>query len=206
MKLKIKSQNILKKINENNKIVYERKFKTKEQALWQLIPSCVKLYRRKWLEDITINEVNKIMLYYNEPCYIKNKDVENIISKSINTNNFLFVDAVVDNNLEKSLELYQDLKIMKVEPSVLIALLVRDYRIMLNIKTMLQENKREYEIMNEVGLLDWQFDKYLNKIFPYKIKELESIILKLSDLDYNIKSGKIDRYIGLELFILDMCE
>ena len=59
--------------------------------------------------------------------------------------------------------------------------------------------------MNNLGLADWQFNKYLNKVFPYKIKELESIIIKLSQLDLDIKSGKVDKFIGLELFIMDIC-
>jgi len=156
--------------------------------------------------DVVMSEVNKIILYYNKPGYISRNDVNNIVSKSINTNNFLFVDTVVDNDLEKSLELYNDLKIMKVEPTILISLIARDFRIMLNIKKLLEQDKREYEIMNEIGLVDWQFNKYLKKIFPYKIKELESILVKLSNLDLNIKSGKIDKFVGLELFILDICE
>lgn len=155
--------------------------------------------------DLIMMEVQKVLLYYENPGYISYEDVTNIISKSINTNNFLFVDAIVDNDLEKSLSLLSDLKIMKAEPTVLFSLLARDFRIMLQVKSMLDDGKREYVIMNEIGLQDWQFDKYLKKIFPYKIKELENILIKLANIDLNIKSGKIDKYIALELFIIDMC-
>ncbi len=156
--------------------------------------------------DIVMSEASKILLYYETPCYIKKEDVEKIASKSINSNNFLFVDALVEGNLEKSLELFNDLKIMKVEPSVLLSLIARDFRIMLNIKNMQGKNIREYEMMHELNLMDWQLEKYLKKIFPFKIKELESVLLKLAKLDLDIKSGKIDRYLGLELLILDLCE
>jgi len=156
--------------------------------------------------DMIMSEVDKIILYYKEPTTIKYEDVTKIVSKSINTNNFLFVDAIVDNDLEKSLDLLNDLKIMKVEPTILISLIARDFRIMLNIKKMHEDNIREYEIMSELNLQDWQLEKYLKKIFPYKIKELENILTKLAQLDLNIKSGKIDRFIGLELFIIDICE
>ncbi len=155
--------------------------------------------------DLAMNEAQKIILYYDNPGFISYEDVMNISAKTINTNNFLFVDAVVDNDLETSLNLFKDLKIMKVEPSVLISLLARDFRIMLNLKLLQKEGKREYAMMNELGLMDWQLEKYLKKIFPYKIKELESIMVKLSKLDLDIKSGKIDRFMGLELFILDIC-
>ena len=155
--------------------------------------------------DLVMSEVEKIILYYNNPCYIKKSDVENIISKSINTNNFLFVDAIIDGDLEKSLTLLNDLKILKVEPTMLISLIGRDIRIMWQIKQMLNQNKREYEILNELHLMDWQLEKYLKKAFPYKIKELEEWLVKLTDLDLKIKTGKLDKYHALELFILDIC-
>ncbi len=155
--------------------------------------------------DLVMNEVEKIILYYNRPSYIKKSDVENIVSKSMNTNNFLFVDAIIDGDLEKSLALLKDLKTMKVEPTILISLIARDIRIMLNIKKLLEQNKREYEILNELKLMDWQLEKYLKKAFPYKIKELEEYLVKLTDLDLKIKSGKLDKYYALELFILDIC-
>lgn len=155
--------------------------------------------------DIAITELNKVFLYYNEPCHILKEDVNHIISKPMNTNNFLFVDAIVENDLERSLELFNDLKIMKVEPTILLSLIARDFRIMLQVKTMLEEGKREYTIMNEIGLLDWQLEKYLNKVFPYKLKELESILIKLANIDLEIKTGKKEKYMALELFILDIC-
>lgn len=155
--------------------------------------------------DLVMNEVEKIILYYNRPSYIKKSDVENIVSKSMNINNFLFVDAIIDGDLEKSLALLKDLKTMKVEPTILISLIARDIRIMLNIKKLLEQNKREYEILNELKLMDWQLEKYLKKAFPYKIKELEEYLVKLTDLDLKIKSGKLDKYYALELFILDIC-
>lgn len=156
--------------------------------------------------DIVMSELSKILLYYEKPCSIKMTDVEKIVSKSINSNNFLFVDTLVEGNLAKSLELLDDLKTLKVESNVLLSLIARDFRIMLNLKKMQEKNIREYEMMNELNLMDWQLEKYLKKIFLFKVKELESILLKLAKLDLDIKSGKIDKYLGLELLILDLCE
>ncbi len=174
-------------------------FKIDMESIKYIVQSSLNNY------DVAMMEVEKIILFYDKPCLINHSDVLNITSKSLNSNNFLFVDALVNNDLEECLNLYNDLKVLKVEPTVLISLITRDFRIMLNIKTLLEENKREYEIMQQLNLVDWQLDKYLKKVFPYKKQELESFILKLADLDLNIKSGKIDKYIGLELFILDTC-
>lgn len=180
---------------------YQKKgYKIALETVKYIVSNCLNNY------DIVMNEVNKIALFYNEPGFIKHEDVVKIVSKSLNTNNFLFIDALVYNDLETSFNLLNDLKALKVEPTALIALISRDFRIMLQVKTLLEQNKREYEIMKELNLMDWQLEKYLKKIFPYKIKELENIILRLAKLDLDIKSGKIDKFIGLELFILELCE
>ena len=187
-------------ISERVKKYFERlDFKISSESINYIISNNLNNY------DMIMNEAYKITLYYEKPGFIKHEDVINITSKALNSNNFLWVDAVVANDLEKSLELFKDLKAMKVEPSVLISLLARDFRFMFNIKKMQEAGIREYSIMNELGLMDWQLNRYLNKVFPYKLKELESIMSKLSQLDLDIKSGKIDRFMGLELFILDIC-
>lgn len=175
-------------------------FKIGDDAVSYIVSNSLNNY------DIVMGEVEKILLYYNDACNIPIGDVKKIVSHSINSNNFLFVDAVVDNDLEKSLEYLDDLKIMKVEPSILISLLGRDFRIMAHIKKMMEDGAREYEMMSDLSLADWQLEKYLKKVFPYKLKELESILVKLANLDLDIKSGKVDRFMGLELFILDLCE
>ena len=88
---------------------------------------------------------------------------------------------------------------------ILISLIARDIRIMLNVKKLLEQNKREYEILSELNLMDWQLEKYLKKAFPYKIKELEEWLVKLTNIDLKIKNGKLDKYYALELLILDIC-
>lgn len=185
--------------NRVNSFLTKKGFKVDNASIKYLVSNNLNNY------DLVMNEVKKIILYYNEPSYISYEDMVNLAAKTINTNNFLFVDAVVDNDLETSLALFKDLKIMKIEPSILISLLARDFRIMLNLKNMQEEGRREYAMMEELGLADWQLDKYLKKIFPYKKNELESIIFKLAKLDLDIKMGKVDRFMGLELFILDIC-
>ena len=154
--------------------------------------------------DLVIGEVEKILLYYEDNSVVSFNDLTRIVAKSINTNNFLFVDAVTKGDLSESLSLLNDLKTMKVESTILISLIARSFRYMYNIKVLQNEGVREYEMMRRLNLLDWQLNKYLKDAFIYKIAELESILKKLAKLDLDIKSGKIDKFIGLELFILDI--
>lgn len=186
--------------NKLSAVFKKHNFKIDSESIKYIVSNSLNNY------DLAMNEIAKIMLYYEEGTYINYNDIVNITAKSLNTNNFLFVDAVVEGNLEKSLELLKDLKVLKQEPTVIFALLARDFRLMLQIKNMLIKGEKEYDIMRFLGLQDWQLDRYIKKIFPYKVKELEEILVKLANIDLDIKTGKIDKYIALELFILDICE
>ena len=153
--------------------------------------------------DLVMMELKKIYLYYNEPTDIKRKDLENIISKYMDDNNFKFVDAVIKNDYKLSTKLLNDFKIQKVEPIALLSLLVREYRLMLFSKDLYKKGYSNKKIGEELSLQDWQVDKLIKNSYSYSLNDLEDKIIKLADLDLDIKSGKMDKYLGLELFALN---
>ena len=152
--------------------------------------------------DLVMMELEKIYLYYNEPTTVKRNDLENIISKYMDDNNFKFVDAVIKNDYKLSIKMLNDFKIQKVEPIALLSLLVREYRLMLFSKDLYKKGFSNKKIGEELGLQDWQVDKLIKNSYAFTLTELEDKLIELTELDFNIKSGKMDKYLGLELFIL----
>ena len=62
----------------------------------------------------------------------------------------------------------------------------------------------EHEISDILEIHEFRVKKALEKSRNYTDKKILSKLEELADLDYNIKSGNIDKDIGLELFILNM--
>ena len=151
--------------------------------------------------DLIIMELDKIFLYYLKPCEILKEDIENIISKMNEDNNFKFTDAVLNKDIKLAIKILNDLKIQKVEPLILTTLLAKEYRNILYCKK-LQNTLNNYDIAKKLSLQDWQVDKYLAKGYNYSIKQLEDKLLDLTELDYQIKTSSIEKYLALELFIL----
>ena len=155
--------------------------------------------------DLAFNEVEKIKLYYGKGCEVQQIDVANIISRSIEDNNFKFVDAVVSKNIKDSFVIYDDLMRQKVEPNMLLVMLAKEYRNMLLVKQMKNSSKKE--IMNLLGYKwDFMYDKTVSNSYNYDNKELENNLVYLADLDYKLKNGKINNKKALELFILYVCK
>ncbi len=185
--------------NELKKIVTENKYQIDDNTLWYIINNSNGSF------DLAINELKKIMLYYSKPGIINYEDVTHLVAKTISENNFKLVDSIISQDLSNSLLYLNEAKIFKVEPSVIIALLYREFRLMLQ-TIIYQEEKYSYSnILKELKLADWQMQKVENNLRMYRKKEIEEEIVKLGKLDYGYKSGKINKDTILINYILDLC-
>ena len=152
--------------------------------------------------DVICNEIDKLQL-----CFEKEVDLnlaKNLISTSINDNVFKFVDEVVDKNHQSAALLLTGLKTMKTEPTVVMSLIAREYRLMLHYKIALNSKDNPREILMKDGLQDWQIAKVMDNAKRYQLDELKRIIKLLADYDYKYKSGQVDRAIVLELLIMEI--
>ena len=154
--------------------------------------------------DIMFNELDKIMIYYGFPCTIKYNDVLNIVGEEKTNNNIAFVNAVIEKNLKLSLKILKSLKIYKVEPTVLVSLLAREYRLMYYVKNLYNKMSMS-DIMSYLSLADWQINKFYTNSSKFSNKELLGNLVKLCDIDLNIKKGVYDKDISLYGFLMDAC-
>lgn len=185
--------------NELEKIVNSYKYKIEDKSLWHIINNSLANF------DLCINELNKIMLYYGDPCMINYNDVINIVSRTIEDNNFKLVDSIITRDLNSSLKLLQDMKILKGEPNIVLALLYREFKLMLSILLYEKNNYNHTDILKELKLAEWQYSKIIEHLRLYNLREIKEEIIKLSYLDYKFKSGLINKDVLLVGYIMDLC-
>lgn len=175
-------------------------YKCDSSTLYYIINNCQNNY------DLSMNEIDKIKLYYGKGCTVKENDVASIVSHSIEDNNFKFIDTIMSKNIKEAFKIYDDLMLQKIEPIMLMSMLAKEIRNTLLVKKMLM-TKTKKEMMATLGInYDFQLDKYINNSYAYKESELESYLILLCDLDYKIKNGKISNKLALEMFILNICK
>ena len=155
-------------------------------------------------EDTTLlaTEIEKIKIYKDNDKNITKEDITNLTSKSLEANNFKLIDAIINKNKNEAFILYQDRIKLNEEPIAIIIALANQIRIMYQVKQLYLNGYTENNIAN------------ILKIHPYRVKlanqnskKYDSNILlnylkELANLDISIKTGKIDKQLGLELFIL----
>ena len=163
-----------------------------------LINNCLNNY------DLIYNEIEKIKTYYSNPCKFIFEDIKQIVSKSIEDNNFKFIEAVVNKDLKKTFNVLEDLSLLKIEPITLINLLAREYRLMHMIKTLYGDNNNLNYISKELKLQNWQTEKMLKNSFSYTLEELEENLLTLTECDIQLKSVYFDKYTLLKSYLLKL--
>ncbi len=191
------------KLNEydmNKKVsnlLKENGYKVDFETVRYITKSCLVNY------DLIYNEIEKIKLCYLNQKDLTFEDIKAIVSPSIEDNVFKFINAIVEKNTRLMFKYFKDLKILKEEPIAFISLLAREYRNMYLIKTQ-KKNKSQSELMKLLNIQKWQYDKHEKYAYEYSEKELKEKLRALLKLDTDIKTGKIDKYLGFELFLLNI--
>ena len=153
--------------------------------------------------DLIYNEIQKLFLYYEKTSTILLKDVKEIISKSIEDNNFKFIEAVVNKNLRKALYILEDLYKLKIDPIVLVRLLAREYRLMYQVKFLMSQGYYKKDIGKQLKMQEWQIDKLSRNSSIFYEEDLKSFIEKIAELDYKIVSGNDDKFLIFKTFLLE---
>ncbi len=148
------------------------------------------------------NELEKINLYNKK--HLSFEDIDLLVSHDSENNVFDLVNGVLNNDLKKSLLTYRNLDKSLSEPIALIMLLANQFRLIHQIKTLM-----------DARVASDEYAKIL-KVHPYRVQvasqiarktstqQLLSVLDKLSTLEQKIKSGLINPEIGFELFLIEV--
>jgi DNA polymerase-3 subunit delta len=146
------------------------------------------------------NEIDKLSMYKDNDVITK-EDIDAITSRTIDINIFDLIDAVVKKDINKALEMYDDFILMNEEEIKLISILGDQFRLIYQVKTMYLSGYTEEDIIKELGVHPYRIK--LAKQSLITLDEAKKYLLKLYDLDLNIKTGKKDKKVAFKLFLME---
>lgn len=154
--------------------------------------------------EILSQEIDKIKTYKDKDLNITKEDIISLTNKNINTDIFYLLDSILNKMPEQAIESYNEMIKIGEEPIKILVMLANQFRLIYQVKELSKKGYREYDIMNILDQKQYTIKKACERISKYQDKELLKYINELSELDINIKSGLIDKNIGLQLFILNI--
>lgn len=153
--------------------------------------------------DITTikTEMEKLELY-GEPITLS--VVEKLVTRPLEDDVFLLVNAVVDRDLKKAFMLWQDLCVLNKDAIFLIALLAGQFRFLYQVKVWMDQGAGKDVIVSKLNAHPYRVQLTMQNARKLSTPYLLSILAKLAALDQKLKSGLLDKKLGFELFLLEV--
>ena len=149
-----------------------------------------------------IKELDKMFIYKGEDKKITKEDVEEVITNNLEKNIFELTNAIINKEKDKVMIIYKELIKSGEDPIKLIVTLSNQFRLILQVKIMRNTGYSEKEIVSILKEHPYRISIAMKSL--YDEKTVKNILLKLSDLDYKIVTGKTDKFFGFEMFLLDL--
>lgn len=144
-------------------------------------------------------EINKICLYSH---HITKEVVDVMVPKQIEENVFELTKAILNKETAHCIHIYKDLMMNNEEPIKLIVLIANSLRLLYQVKLLDRKGYNDQEIGKLLSINPFRLRYVRQDGKDYELKELLQKLDELSQLDVAIKTGKIDRFRGLELFLM----
>ena len=161
------------------------------------------LLERTNLDFNLINqEAEKLMLFAYETKEINERAVLLLVSRNLEENIFELTNALLSKNQAKTIEIFYDLIARNEDPLRILNNIVSKVRELMHTKLLLDKGYRQDQIAEHFHIKSGRAYYLVKNAQAIPFAQLENHLKKLSKLDYDIKSGKIDKKLGLELYLL----
>lgn len=149
-------------------------------------------------------EIDKLSTYVGKGGTVSADDVKNVVTKDLSNEVFNLIKAIVDHNHIAVSIIYQQLIANTKDVMGIISMINNSFIEMLTINKLLKVGHSQNDIAKFFNVSPGRAFYMVKNAKSFKIYDLENYIKKMADLDYKIKSGQIDRSIGLDLLIVQL--
>lgn len=150
-------------------------------------------------------EVEKLVCYKYYDEGITAADVENLCTVRIQNKIFDMVEAVADKRQKAALELYYDLLALKEAPMKILALIARQFNLLLQVREMKLKGYDENTIAQKTGLNPYFLKKkYLPQAARFKVEQLKNALKSCVEAEEAVKTGLMSDILSVELIIIGL--
>lgn len=153
---------------------------------------------------LLFSEIQKLLAYADGEM-IDEKSVDLLVRSNLNNNIFLTVDALGGNNKKEALRLIHEHLEKGEDGFYLLSMFFYQFRNMLKVADIFERGIHlEYEIARTTKLHPFVVKKTLSQMRNFSLQKLKNIFQKLSELDMQAKTGKIEIKLALDKFVAEL--
>jgi DNA polymerase-3 subunit delta len=150
-------------------------------------------------------ELDKLAAFANYRT-IQVEHVNGIVAENLEARIFTLVDALGRRERRISLHELEVLFTTGAHPLYILSMIVRQYRLLIMAKELLDDrHSGNQALIQELKIRDFVAEKLQQQARLYHMSELLEIFNRLLQIDQQIKTGRIEGDLALELLVLEVC-
>ena len=176
--------------------VKDKKSHITDRALNYIKDACLNDY------DLMIREIDKLLILGKDN--ISDELVYGLVSLTPDGNNRRFIDALMDQDANDALLCVENMKILNIDISKMLALIAWNVRVTYLIKKYRKDKAELDRILKIYNVADYAYNSFVRRGNVRSEDELENLIVELANIDIDLKTFKLDRknvgYLLINLF------
>lgn len=152
------------------------------------------------------NELEKLVCYKMEEEIIEIADIDAICTTQITGKIFQMIDAIGAKKQKEALQMYYDLLILREKPMSILFLIMRHFNILFQVKDYIARANPLAELSQKVGIPPFTVNKYITQAKNFTFFQIKHAIESCADVEEQIKTGKLEDQVGVELLIIEFSQ
>ena len=153
----------------------------------------------------SMKELDKLMIASIDTKMIPLELVESLVAKTLEQNIFELGESILKKEGVKALQIYHDMLLQKEDPLKMNAILLGQFRLLLQVSYLKREGYQESEIQKTLGVHPYRVKIALQQSRRFGLPLLEKAFMQLVDTEYALKTSVGIKEMQLEWFILQFC-
>ena len=151
--------------------------------------------------SLITNQLDKLKLYSLQTKKIDQTAVNELVPQSLEDNVFDLTTQILNKNIYKAEELYDQFLLQKIDPILLVAIIISQLRLLIQIQILSEKGLSEGTIAKNLRLNPYRVKYSYRQAKALNRKRLQVMYSDCVNLDYQIKSGQGDKELLFDLFI-----
>lgn len=147
-------------------------------------------------------ELQKLIAYKGEEKELRAEDIRAVCTVSLEAHVFDLVRAVAEKRPQKAVQIYRTLLSMKESPYMVLSLITRQFRLILETMLLSEEGMTNAAIAEKLEIREFAVKEYLRQSKRFSAEGWKMAMRDCLQADLDIKSGKAAEETAVELLIV----
>ena len=151
-------------------------------------------------------EMDKLISFCTGKEMITLADINEICTPQIQGNVFHMIDAFASKNPRKAMDCYKELLEAKEPPLKILSLIERQFRMIEIAKDLSAKGESPMTMAAKLGCRDFAAKNYAAQGRNFTFEEISELLSAAADLETDVKTGRIDEHMSVEIMITTFCK